>query len=261
MSYVHRTVEAGVATLTIVRPPINALDRDSLDELDEAIGEVEEDTKTRAVIVASGLEGVFCAGGDLRYWRQFPRQRAREVSRTGRQVFARLRRLPVPTIAAIEGHVIGDGLALALSADLRVVADAATFRLPEVDYGFIPGWGVPHLLEQAVGRLRALELLLTGLAVGAERAYLLGLATQIVPAGHAAAAANRLAESLSRKSPHALVWAKRVLMQTPEAVDRGAWEEECFAQVWGGEDWQMGLEAMLANRPAVFSNRVRGEPR
>jgi enoyl-CoA hydratase len=252
MPSVSRANRLGVATLTMSRSPINALDRETLEMLDRAIGDLERDHTVRVVVLASGIDGVFCAGGDLRFWRRYPRDRAREVSRAGRQVFTHLRRLPVPVLAAIEGHVIGDGLALALSADLRIASERASFRLPEADYGFIPGWGVPHLLEQAVGRPRALELLLTGSLVDAEQALFVGLVHRVVPAGQALVAAGELAGLISRKSPRALAWSKRVLIDAPDTRDRGPWEEECFAQVWGAEDWQAGVEALLAGRAPDF---------
>lgn len=211
MPTVTRSDKQAIVTLTITRPPINALDQETLDELSQALSGLESDTTVRVVVLASGVGGVFCTGGDLRFWRQFPRDKAREVSRAGRQVFARLQRLPFPTIAAIEGHVIGDGLAL----------------------------------EQVVGRPRALELLLTGVTVDAERALSLGLVSRVVPPGQSLIAAEDLAVSISRKSPLALAWSKRALSEAPGVPDRGAWEEHCFAQVWGGEDWQAGIEALL----------------
>jgi enoyl-CoA hydratase len=117
------------------------------------------------------------------------------------------------------------------------------------------------LLERTVGRSVALELLLTGRPIEAERAHLLGLVSRVVPAGEARAAAWELAESISRKSPLALLWSKRVLNQAPDLPDRSRWEEECFEQVWGSEDWQEGIEALLAKRPPVFAGLPAESPR
>lgn len=204
MSCVTRSDRKGIAILTVTRPPINALDHKALEELNRAVRDLEGDAGVRVVVLASGVEGVFCTGGDLKFWRRFPRDASRQVSRAGRNVFTRLERLPCPTIAAVEGHVIGDGLALALAADLRIASETASFRVPEADYGFIPGWGVPYRLERTVGQAVALELLFTGLPVGAERARQLGLVSQVVPAGQALSASLELSEQISRKSPLAL---------------------------------------------------------
>ncbi|OGL19745.1 MAG: hypothetical protein A3K12_07545 [Candidatus Rokubacteria bacterium RIFCSPLOWO2_12_FULL_71_19] len=257
MPVITRTDHDAVATLVLTRPPVNALDSEALDAVGAAIEQVESDPHVRVVVLASGVESVFCAGGDLKFWRRFPAGMARDVSGAGRNVFERIERLRQPTIAAIEGHVIGDGLALALAADLRIASEAATFRVPEAEYGFIPGWGVPGRLRRQMGQALALEMLLTGAPIAASRAHVLGLVTQVVPPGQALAAASRMAGALARKSPLALTWSKRVIRGAP-AVGGGddrEWEEECFGHVWGSEDWQEGIEALLSRRAAVFGDR------
>lgn len=102
------------------------------------------------------------------------------MTRVGREVFAQVERLPKLTIAAVNGHVIGDGLALALACDLRIASVAATFRLPEVACGFIPGWGLIHRLVASAGRTNAAELLLTGQPVEAARARAMGFVNEVV---------------------------------------------------------------------------------
>ena len=110
--------EGPVTVLTLKRPPVNALDRTALEELSKALENVESDHESRVLVLTGGIEGIFCSGGDLKYWRHVEDGRA--VSREGRKVFAQIESLPKPTIAAINGHVIGDGLALALVCDLRI---------------------------------------------------------------------------------------------------------------------------------------------
>jgi enoyl-CoA hydratase/carnithine racemase len=142
--------EGPVSVLTLKRPPVNALDRTALQELSEAIENVGSDPESRVLVLTGGIEGTFCSGGDLKYWRHV--QDGRAVSREGHDVFARIERLPKPTVAAINGHVIGDGIALALACDLRIVSEGATFRIPAAVYGFIPGWGFIRRLVASVGR-------------------------------------------------------------------------------------------------------------
>lgn len=259
MPSVTRSDDNGVATLTLCRPPINALDRLALDDIGAAVARLASDRRVRAVILASGVDGVFCAGGDLKYWRRFGREAAREVSRAGRDVFAALARLPQPTIAAIEGDVIGDGLALVLSTDLRIASRRATFRVPEAAYGFIPGWGLAGLLERQVGIGGAAEMLLTGSVVDAERAHRVRLVSDVVPAGEALPAAQELARSLTPKSPVAVAALKQVLWPPSGTADRAAWEEACFARTWGGPDWQEGIDALLAKRAPEFRDSPQEE--
>lgn len=244
-----RVRDGAVAVLTLTRPPVNALDRAALDELADRLMEVEADTETRAVLVTSGLAGVFCSGGDLKYWRSL--RRGEEVGEAGRQVFRRLELLTVPTIAAIDGHVVGDGLALALACDLRFATGAATFRLPEAAYGFIPGWGPIRRLVDLVGRGCASELVLTGRPIDAERAWTLGLVNRVVPSDGLLGAAMECGRSLAACSPAALRAAKCAL--------RGADESVCFRRVWGGPDWREGIEALFARRRPVFETTRRGD--
>jgi enoyl-CoA hydratase len=261
VTVVARHDEHAMATLTLTRPPINVLDQSTLLALGATIDRVAADPGVRVVVLASGVTGVFCAGGDLKFWRGFSREMARSVSRGGREVFERIENLPQPTIAAIEGHVIGDGLALALAADLRIVSEDATFRVPEAEYGFIPGWGIVRRLREQFGAPLALEMVLTGAAITAERALALGLVTEIVPSGWALRRAQELGETLARKSPAALTWSKRAVRGRPSVGNGDTWDEDCFAEVWGGEDWREGIDALLARRQPVFGERaaVRGD--
>ena len=128
---VDLTVNGPVAVLRLCKPPVNALDEPSLRELGKAVQEAEEDPAVRAVIVASALEGTFCAGGDLKYWPHVYRNRADQITEAGRCAFVPIEQLSKPSIAAIQGHVIGDGLSLALACDIRLAAQRVTFHLPE----------------------------------------------------------------------------------------------------------------------------------
>ena len=242
MSAWSRRREGPVGILTLTRPPINALDQTALDELAEAVEWADRDPAVESVVVTGGLAGLFCSGGDLKYWRD--RRDARAVSAAGRQVFAGLERLPKPTVAAVNGQVIGDGLGLVLGCDLRIAADAATVRLPELRYGFIPGWGLIHRLVAVVGQARASELLLTGEPIPAARAQAMGLVGEVVPGGRLIDEAVARAGRMAAMSPAAFRAARCAL--------RGGDEGACFARVWGGRDWQEGITALLAKRPPVF---------
>lgn len=248
MSSWSRRQEGPVALLTLARPPINVLDREALAELAEAVEEVRTDQATRALVITGGVDGIFCSGGDLKHWRQV--REGREVSRAGREVFARIERLSKPTVAAINGHVIGDGLALALACDLRIAGEAATFRLPELAYGFIPGWGLVHRLVALVGRANASELLLTGRPVEAAQARVMGLVNDVVPSDRLIHEALGRAQEMAALSPAALRAAKCALLGGNEGV--------CFEAVWGKADWREGIDALLAKRAPAFGSDGKG---
>ncbi len=228
-----------VARLTLARPPANALDQEALDELAAAIVEARG---ARALIVTGGLRNVFCSGGDLKYWRAI--RDGGRVSDSGRAVFSEIERLEIPTVAALNGSVIGDGLALALACDLRLASESASFRLPELGYGFIPGWGPIHSLIDLVGRARATEMLLTGRSCDAHQARQMGLVHDVVSPERLEEAALRLTQSLAALSAPAMRAAKCAL--------RGGDERACFEGVWGKEDWEEGIEALFARRPLAF---------
>jgi enoyl-CoA hydratase/carnithine racemase len=208
-----------VRRIRLHRPPVNALDARTLEELGAAADALGADMECRVVVIASAIDGVFCSGGDLKFWRTFPREQARDVGLVGRESFARIARIRKPTIAAIDGHLIGDGIALALSCDLRLASPRASFRLPEVEYGFIPGWGTLHHLVRTIGHPRTLDMILTGCTVGGRTALEWGLVSRIQPTGTFDKGLEMLVHGLLVKSPTALSLAKAALQEGVEGPD------------------------------------------
>lgn len=227
-----------VGVLTLSRPPVNALDRTALDALDAGVAQFEADADARILLLTSGLPSVFCAGGDLTYWQDV--LDADEVSRAGTAVFERIRRLIRPVVVAVNGPVIGDGLALVLAADVRLAALPATFALPEVRYGFIPGWGTITRLRAAVGPAWTADLLLTGRHISARRALQLGLVTAVVPSARLTTEARALAERLAGSPPRVMAAAKAVLNGRDEAAS--------FREVWSREEWALGIRAFFGEQ-------------
>ncbi len=239
-SWIQRREET-TSFLTLMRPPINALDRMALNELAEAAERVEGDRETRVLVITSGIEGIFCSGGDMNFWRQV--RDGKEVSRAGREAFARIERLSKPTIAAINGHIV--------ACDLRIASDTATIRLPEVAYGFIPGWGLIHRLVTLVGRADAYELLLTGQKVEATRARVIGLINEVVSSDRLMEEVLARAHKMAAFSPAALRAVKCALL--------GGNERACFEAVWGNADWREGVDALLAKKIPMFGSDERGD--
>lgn len=244
MSSWIRRQEGAVAVLTLKRPPVNTLDIESLDELAAALDEVKHDQETRVLVITGGIDGIFCAGGDLKCLRRLPN--GKEVGRAGGEVFDKLEKLSKPTIAAINGQVIGDGLTLALACDFRIATEETVFRLPEVAYGFIPGWGLISRLVSITGRANAAELLLTGQPLEVTQAWVMGLVNQVVKSHELLDQALKHAAKMATFSPAALSAAKCVL--------GGGNEKACFETVWGKKDWEEGIDAMLSKRAPVFES-------
>ena len=247
-------VAARVATVTLDRPEaLNAISTELAVDLAEAVEPLATDPGVRAVVLTGAGERAFCVGADLK-------QRAglddhgwfvqREAFRRG---FAAVRRCPLPTVAAVSGFALGGGTELALSCDLVVAADDATFGLPEVRLGLVPAGGGTQLLVRRVGRSVARDLVLTGRRVGADEALRLGLADRVVPRGEALAAAA-LAAEIAGNAPTAVRMAKWALevggdlpVETAMEVEDQAWRRAVLS-----DDRREGIAAWTEKRDPEF---------
>ncbi len=244
--FVQLETRDAIAILRLDKRPINALDETALQQLAHAVDQIEETPTTRAVIIASASPNVFCTGGDLKYWPRVYADRPAFVSEVGRHAFERIERMTKPSVAAIQGHVIGDGLSLALACDIRIASQDATFWLPELSYGFIPGWGTIGRLVEAVGTAHASELLLVGERVSATRAQTMGLVSQVTLNDELMGHAESVAAKLAAQPPLAIRHAKAALRGgSVRSPDRVAWEAKCFAATWGSPEWQQGIERLF----------------
>ena len=201
----------GVATLLLDRPEKrNALDRAMLDSLGAAVARVAARDDVRVVVVR-GAGGTFCAGADIADWVGTPGPVAAELSRLGRDVFAALAALPVPSLAVLEGSAIGGGLELALACDLRVAADDAVLGLPETRLGNLPSWGGLARLTALAGLGVTRQLLLGGELVSGARAAELLVVGAAAPAAGLAELVGATVGRLLAADPTALALAKQVL--------------------------------------------------
>jgi enoyl-CoA hydratase len=221
----------------------------------KALDEVENDDTIRALVITGGIEGIFCSGGNLKYWPRVYPNAADTVSDAGRRVFTRIEQLIKPSIAAIDGRVIGDGLSLALACDIRIASQASTFRLPELDYGFIPGWGTIGCLVEVIGKPLTAEMLLFGQEIAAERAQSIGLINRMICVDELIPLAGTLAIQAATKPPKAMLHAKAVLRGDLANKPRHQkdWEIACFKAVWGSREWQDGIQRLFCKSDARSS--------
>jgi enoyl-CoA hydratase/carnithine racemase len=181
------------------------------------LDEVERDTPLRALVIA-GAGDFFSAGGDVKHPPARGEGALAPAARLelGQRILARLRRLPVPVIAAVEGGAFGFGWALALSADLLFAADNARFGAPFLQFGTVPDGGMTWLIERQIGRLRAAELIFSGRTIEASEALALGLVSRLTPPGQAVAAALEFAAAIGHGNRQASELAKRLLQGASE---------------------------------------------
>ncbi len=248
----------GLVLLGLDRPGArNALGRQLLGELEEAFAALAADPAIRVVVLHSLVEGVFCAGADLKERAGMTPEEAEAFVKRLRAAFTALERLPMPVIAALEGAALGGGLELALACDLRVAGAAARLGLPETSLAIIPGAGGTQRLPRLIGRSRAKELIFTARRLSSAEALACGVVDRSVEAGSALAAALDLAREILPNGPVALRAAK-------EAIDAGldrdrdgglAVEEACYARVLPTEDRLEGLAAFREKRKPVYRGR------
>lgn len=248
--------EGPLLTLTLHRPErLNAVSQELYDALVTQLERAEGDRDVRCIVL-TGSGRAFCSGADLKAHAERPpsdAERARYTA-SAQEANRRIQLGGTPVVAAVNGHAIGAGLELALSADFMIVAEDAKLRLPEVALGTFIGGGVAYTLAERVGVLRARELIYFGDFFSGAEAAAMGLASRAVPAGEVGAVARSWAERLAGLAPLSLAAAKRLIgpagaMPREEALER---ERAALEAIFGSEDWREGVEAFRDGRPPRY---------
>jgi len=257
-SRVSLEIANALATITLTQPPLNALDRFLVEELNAVIGVVRRSEEVRVVIISGG-PNVFAAGGDVKEMLGWDYRRAVRESGALGDACTALSRLPVPVIAAINGYALGGGCELALAADLRVCATNAKLGFPEILLGLIPGAGGTQRLPRVVGNGRAKELILTGRALDAQAALAIGLVDRVVESENVMREAIRLAEPFLTGPAMAIRAAKEAIDRGEEVtIDTGLQiERALFAGLFATEDRKIGMSSFVERGPgkAEFHGR------
>jgi len=245
-----------VALVTLDRPEkLNALSFDLLDELAETLGSLDADPSCRAIVVTGAGERAFAAGADIR---ELAPQTSASLTAAGRYTaWDRLAAIGLPLIAAVRGYALGGGCELAMACDMIVAAEDATFGQPEIRIGVMPGAGGTQRLTRAIGKARAMELILTGRTMTAREAETAGLVTRVVPAAATVDAALELAGRIATMPPLAVRAAKAAILDAGERSlsDGLAREREAFFRLFDTQDQAEGMAAFTQKRPPVWSGR------
>lgn len=256
--FVQVDVVAGIATVLLDRPPVNALNLQMQAEIKQAAKELSGRADVGAVILYGGPK-VFAAGADVKEMEGMSYQDMVHASVGLHDAFTAVAHIKQPTIAAVTGYALGGGCELAMCCDIRIAADNAKLGQPEILLGIIPGAGGTQRLPRLVGPSRAKEIVFTGRFVEAQEALSIGLVNSVVPADDVYTAAQDLAGRFAKGPALALRAAK-------EAIDRGVEvdlatgleiERILFASCFATDDQSIGMASFVASGPgkAEFTGR------
>ena len=251
------TSDDGVVEITMAYPPVNAFSGEFLQEILDAVRSVPADT--RAVVVASSVDKIFAAGGDIQFMANGTLEEQLAYVALCQATYSSFEELECPAIAAIEGACLGGGVELSLGCDLRVVAESSKLGLPEVALGILPGAGGTQRLGRAIGGSVARDLMLTGRRISGAEAAAIGLANRLVPDGEALATARDLARRFADGATPAIAAIKRLTVAAPDhPLEEGlAQERAVWKSVRQSPHAQEGLEAFAQRRPADFRKAAR----
>jgi enoyl-CoA hydratase len=245
-------IEEMIGRITLNRPEkLNALDLEMLAQLEAAADALEGNSQVRVVLLDSSSDRAFCVGADIRAWTALtPLEMWSTWIRKGHFVFDRLARLRQPVIALLPGFAFGGGLELALTADIRIASEQATFAMPEVKLATIPGWAGTYRLPQTIGRARAKQMIFSGLPIDAYKAERWGLVNEVVPGTDLNAKAAELAGLICHNAPISVQIAKQLL--NSDASNALALESLASAVSAGTADAAEGLTSFQEKRPPQF---------
>jgi enoyl-CoA hydratase len=245
----------GIGVVTLNRPRVyNAINARCREELRSALDDSARDKSIRVLII-TGHENFFSAGADISEIKEMTSAAsATNFSQEFQRLFQKIEELKKPVIAAVSGFALGGGCELALSCDLRILSENASFGVPEIDIGAFPAGGGTQKLPRLIGLGKAKEMLFTGERISAQEAYRIGIANKVVADGEYLNESKGWAEKLRSKSPSAITMIKRLVkvgidMDIDSAL---AFESENFGTLSTHRDFKEGVSAFLEKRKAVY---------
>lgn len=247
--------EDKIRVITINREDkLNALNKQTIRELEEAISDTEKNPGIRVAIITGAGARAFVAGADISEFSSYDSFEGEDLARQGHhRVFDRIHHATKPFIAAINGFSLGGGLELALACHIRLASNTAKMGLPEVSLGLIPGYGGTQRLTQLVGRGKALEMILTADMITAEEAGQIGLVNQVTQPDDLLILAKALAKKIASRSGTAITQAIRAANASLDHTLNGYDVEiTAFGACFGTKDFKEGVSAFLEKRKPDF---------
>jgi len=255
---IHFEKEGAVAIVTIDRPQaLNALNDETIAELDSCFTTIAGDPDIRCVILTGGGEKAFVAGADIGELAVLDVPGGQAKCDTGQALMFKIENLPQPVIAVINGFALGGGCEIAMACDVRLASEKAKLGQPEVNLGIIPGYGGTQRLARLVGAGKAKQLIFTGDFISADEARRIGLVDEVYPPDELISRAKEMAQKIAAKGPLAIKAAKRAINRGRNVdLESGcAYEGTLFAAICASQDKTEGTKAFLEKRKAQFVGR------
>ncbi len=248
--------DAPIAVVQLDRPEVlNALSEELMDELVASLETLDDEPDIHCIVL-TGSEKAFAAGADIKqsFVDATPASMLEQDLTTR---WERVRKIRKPIIAAVSGYCLGGGCELAMTCDIIVASETAQFGQPEVNLGIIPGAGGTQRLTRAVGKYRAMDIILTGRRVKADEAKAIGLAAQVYPAATWLEDAKTLARTIAEKPPIAVRLATEAIdLAWNSTLDAGLeFERKAFYLLFSTDDKKEGVDAFVNKRKAVFKGK------
>jgi enoyl-CoA hydratase len=247
-----------IAIVKINRPDkLNALNFETLSELQAVFNELKTNPEVFVVILTGNGEKAFVAGADILELNKLDSLEGKKFAEFGQKVFSSIENFDKPVIAAVNGFALGGGCELALSCHIRIASENAKFGQPEVNLGIIPGYGGTQRLTRLVNSGRAMEMILTGDMVDAKEALSIGLVNKVYPITELMNKTFEMAAKISSKGQQAIRFAMKAVRAVNEvSLSQGLnVEASLFALCCGTEDFKEGTNAFLEKRKPSFKNK------
>ena len=249
------TKEAGYALIQFNRPDaLNAINMKLMEELVSTLEDLDGESDVRCIIL-TGNDKAFAAGADIKEMAD-----ASAVEMLQRDQFARwdrIRKIKKPIIAAVSGFALGGGCELAMTCDIIIASESAKFGQPEINLGVIPGAGGTQRLTRAVGKYKAMEMVLTGSMITAEEAKQWGLVVKVVPNEYLVEEAKNLAKVIASKPTVAVRLGKEAVLKSFDTTIEGGleFERKNFYMLFASDDQKEGMKAFVEKRKAEWKGK------
>jgi len=247
--------EPFIALIELNRPKdLNALNRQLMEELRDTLQLLDKNDQVRVIII-TGNEQAFAAGADIK---QMADQSAIDMLIIDQfSTWDQIRKTKKPIIAAVSGFALGGGCELAMTCDMIIASETAKFGQPEIKIGVLPGAGGTQRLTKAIGKAKAMELILSGRFISADEAHFYGLVNKVVPVEMYLYEAIQLAKEIAQQSPIAVQLAKEAINRSFETqLDEGlAFERKNFYLAFASEDQKEGMKAFIEKRKPAYKGK------